>query len=88
MKEVSGVVWILGQNDCGDLAAYWVGCRNIDIRSLKARNASTNQSQAVKIVGNGAGGSSEIYHNWRIGALDVDDCFNGVLVSSSGTKPL
>lgn len=53
------------------------GHGNIDIRSLKARNASTNQSQAAVSRGNGAGGSSELYHNWHIGFLDVDDRFNG-----------
>ena len=88
VTQVSGDALILDQNDCGDHAAYLFGCRNIDIRSLKARNASTNQSQAVKLVGNGAGGSSELYHNWHIGSLDVDDCFNGVLVSSFGTEQL
>ena len=78
----------VNQNDCGDHAIYLFGCKNLKIHKGKIRGASTNQSQAIKIVGNGAGGSSTIYENWIVEDVDTDTCFNGILVSTFGTEVL
>lgn len=81
-------LFTVNQNACGDHAVYLFGCKNLKIHKGKIRGASTSQSQAIKIVGNGAGGSSAVYENWTVEDVDTDTCFNGVLVSTFGTEVL
>ena len=76
------------QNACGDHAIYLFGCKNLKVHKSKIRGASTTSSQAIKIVGNGAGGSSTVYENWTLEDIDTDTCFNGILVTTFGTEVL
>jgi hypothetical protein len=78
----------IDQNDTGEHAIYCFGNRNITIEDNVVRNASHSENQAIKVVGNGAGSSSEVYGNWIIRNNDIQDCFNGILVNTFSSETL
>lgn len=77
------------QNNSGDHAIYNFGCRNVHLGKVKIRNATTAESQAIKLVGDGAGGGgSEVFRVWSVRDADIADCENGILMSLFGTEVL
>lgn len=79
---------IIDQNDTGEHAIYCFGPRSMTVEKLVISNASRGESQAVKIVGDGAGGSSNVYGTWTVRDIDFDDCFHGVLIGLFATEQL
>lgn len=74
----------LDQNGCGDHAVYCIANKNLSLRNFKIRNASTTSSQAMKLVGFSSG--STTIKNWMVLNADIEDCFNGILVTSTATE--
>lgn len=79
---------IIDQNDTGEHAIYCFGPRTMTVEKLIITNASRGESQAVKIVGDGSGGSSAVYGTWTVRDIDFDDCFHGVLIGLFATEQL
>lgn len=79
---------IIDQNDTGEHAIYCFGPRTMTVEKMIIANASRGESQAVKIVGDGSGGSSNVYGNWTVDDIDFDDCFHGVLIGLFATEQL
>lgn len=76
----------LDQNGCGDHAIYCIANKNLSITRPKIRNASTTSSQAIKVVGFSSG--STIFKNWSIVEPDIEDCYNGILLTSTSSEAL
>ena len=79
---------IIDQNDTGEHAIYCFGPRSMTVEKLIIANASRGESQAVKIVGDGAGSSAAVYGTWTVRDIDFDDCFHGVLIGLFATEQL
>lgn len=77
---------IIDQNDTGEHAIYCFGPRTMTVEKLIISNASRGESQAIKIVGDGSGGSSNVYGTWTVRDIDFDDCYHGILFGTFATE--
>lgn len=86
ITQLAADLLTLDQNGCGDHAIYCIANKNLSITRPKIRNASTTSSQAVKVVGFGSG--STTFKNWSIAEADIEDCYNGILFTTTSTEQL
>ncbi len=77
----------LDQNNVGEHALYFFGCKNITLDDFKIRNATRSEAQAVKLIGNIAS-ATEAYNVWTVKNVDVENCTNGILIQLYGTESI
>jgi hypothetical protein len=77
----------IDQNDTGEHAIYCLGNKNFILDGAKIRNATKNEAQAIKLIGNTLIGTS-IYKTWNIRNVDIDNCTNGILLQIYDSETL
>jgi len=78
---------VLDQNSTGNHAILLEGNTNLTVVSTKVRNATRTGAFSVYAVGVD-GTSSAVYKSWTFQGLDVESCYNGVLIRTYDTESL
>lgn len=77
----------LDQNNTGEHALYFFGCKDIALDDFKIRNATKTESQAVKLIGN-VQDPTQTFNVWTVKNVDIENCTNGVLLQTYGAETL
>lgn len=77
----------IDQNNTGEHAMYCFGCKDMYLENLKITNVTSDESHAIKLVGDGVS-PTNAYGVWSINNVNFSNCTNGILINTFGTEVL